>query len=75
MKIYAENSIVLKAKGYRAHKLHKGRVFKRNFTAWFSLFKYYSNIMRESLAKQNLSRAIFLKKFLVALADYSREHR
>ena len=75
MKIYAENSIVLKAKGYRAHKLHRGRVFERNFSAWNSLFKYYSNIMRESLAKQTLSRAVFLKKFLVALADYSREHR
>jgi len=51
LQIYSEKSIILKAKGFRVQKLHKFKVFKKNFTAWQTLFKYYSEVMKESMAK------------------------
>jgi hypothetical protein len=75
LKVYSDNSIMLKAKAYRVQKVHRLKVFKQNFEAWADLHKYYSSIMRESMAKQSLSRVIYLKKFLLAWSDYSSQHK
>ena len=66
---------MVKAKGYRVQKLHKMKVFRKNFLAWQGLFKYYSDVMKESMAKQSLSRVIYLKKFLIAWGEYSQAHK
>jgi hypothetical protein len=74
LKKYSDSKSNLRRKGTKAHRVHKINVFSKFFSSWHELYKYYSSIMKESVAKDSLARAVFLKRFLHSWSLYSKQN-